>query len=73
MVEESVRVQKMERAHTCISTIGHNASIDMDLPENFDRKTRIIVLSVHQPGAKKGMVCFNGYERLALEFFSRYP
>ena len=25
-----------------ISTIGHNASMDMDLPENFDRKTRII-------------------------------
>jgi len=26
----------------CISTIGHNAKIDMDLPENNDRKTRII-------------------------------
>ena len=36
------RFKKWNGVHAYISTIGHNASIDMDLPENFDRKTRII-------------------------------
>ena len=47
--------RKWNGAHACISTIGHNASIDMDLPENFDRKTRIICTVGPSTWSKEGM------------------
>ena len=42
----------------------------MDLPENLIGKRELSVLSVHQPGAKKGCMVASTYERLALVFLT---